>query len=458
MEIPSKVKNKELITKRREQIILAAIKLFSKNGFHETSLRDLSEEAGISHGNIYDYVRTKEDIFYIMHEYMNNLAIEKIHASTANVKDPLDKLFRIIRAELEIMYEWSDAVLLIYQETHVLSRPLLRALLKKEREQVQILEETIEQCVAQKRIKKINPRLAANLIKSMVETWVSKRWDLKGHADRIEIEKAVISIVSDGLLENETSKNRNMEDEELRDKTALILNGSTALSKAISFYLLAKGATVVVQTEESGSEWLSQQFLDDEDHKKIKFCSLHDNGILSLKLLEGITKDIGAFDIFIHDLGINRVRQTNSENKGGGTFFTVQENLANAQKIAPYLHKRVLKSSSGRIIYFAPLAWDRQSAPVEFDIAKAATIELTKSVSKIMAPALATVNCIIPGFIGEFGGGDMKLLSQTEEKSQIPLGFIGDASDVLETLDFLISYKSRYLTGQILNVSGGMEN
>jgi len=63
-KIPTTIKSKELVEKRREQIVLAAIKLFAKKGFHKATLRELSDEAGISHGNIYDYVGTKEDIFF----------------------------------------------------------------------------------------------------------------------------------------------------------------------------------------------------------------------------------------------------------------------------------------------------------------------------------------------------------------------------------------------------------
>ena len=64
MDIPTTVKNKDLVEKRRRQIVLAAIKLFSKKGFHKTTLKELAEEAGLSHGNVYDYVGSKEDIFF----------------------------------------------------------------------------------------------------------------------------------------------------------------------------------------------------------------------------------------------------------------------------------------------------------------------------------------------------------------------------------------------------------
>jgi AcrR family transcriptional regulator len=73
MEIPTKVENDKRVAKRKEQIVLAATRLFSKKGFHETSLRKLAEESGGSHGNISDYVSAKQDILFLSHEYISFL-------------------------------------------------------------------------------------------------------------------------------------------------------------------------------------------------------------------------------------------------------------------------------------------------------------------------------------------------------------------------------------------------
>ncbi|MDY6971724.1 MAG: SDR family oxidoreductase, partial [Thermodesulfobacteriota bacterium] len=90
-------------------------------------------------------------------------------------------------------------------------------------------------------------------------------------------------------------------------------------------------------------------------------------------------------------------------------------------------------------------------------MAKAAIIEFTKSMAGLLADVSTTVNCIVPGYIG----GVRPLKVQTEKSSEvvnnIPMGFIGEISDVLEAVNFLISDKSKYLTGQVLKVTGGME-
>ncbi|MGB6066256.1 MAG: helix-turn-helix domain-containing protein, partial [Desulfomonilaceae bacterium] len=97
--IPATVKNLELVEKRREQIVLAAIKLFAKKGFHKTTLRNLAEEAGLSQGSIYDYVRSKEDIFFLLHEFSASSAMQAIKRGLEQASDPLEKLRRTVRAE-----------------------------------------------------------------------------------------------------------------------------------------------------------------------------------------------------------------------------------------------------------------------------------------------------------------------------------------------------------------------
>lgn len=130
--IHTNVKNPQLVQKRREQIVLAAINLFSQKGFHKTTLRNLAEQTGLSQASIYDYVGSKEDIFFLIHELAASSAMEAMKKSLEQVADPLEKLRRMIRAEFGTMDKLADAIMLIYQEGHILTKPLLKSLLKKE--------------------------------------------------------------------------------------------------------------------------------------------------------------------------------------------------------------------------------------------------------------------------------------------------------------------------------------
>jgi AcrR family transcriptional regulator len=101
VEIPTTVKNKELVERRRKQIVPAGIKLFSRNGFHKTTLKELAEEAGLSYSNIYDYVGSKEDIFFLTHDFLAGSAMEILNRSIEDIQDPIEKLRRMVRGGVQ---------------------------------------------------------------------------------------------------------------------------------------------------------------------------------------------------------------------------------------------------------------------------------------------------------------------------------------------------------------------
>jgi len=237
--IPTTIKSKELVEKRREQIVLAAIKLFAKKGFHKATLRELSEVAGISHGNIYDYVGTKEDIFFLLHEFMDKLATDALHRSIENIDDPVAKLRRKVRSEFNLMYQRADAILLIYQECHILNKPLLKKLLKRESAQIRLYEIVLQECIKKGLLLDCNTKAVANLIKAMVDAWVLKRWDLRKQVTQLEMEKSILDLVFHGLINGEGYKPRHLEDMgSLEGKVILVVNGGKVLGEATSSFLI----------------------------------------------------------------------------------------------------------------------------------------------------------------------------------------------------------------------------
>jgi AcrR family transcriptional regulator len=65
-DIPTQVKNRELVERRRSQIVDAAVEMFLQKGFHKTTTRQIAQAAGISNGLLYEYIATKEDILYLV--------------------------------------------------------------------------------------------------------------------------------------------------------------------------------------------------------------------------------------------------------------------------------------------------------------------------------------------------------------------------------------------------------
>jgi AcrR family transcriptional regulator len=67
-EIPTQIKDKALVARRRRQIVDAAVELFMQKGFHKTTTRQIAKAAGVSIGLLYEYISTKEDILYLVCE------------------------------------------------------------------------------------------------------------------------------------------------------------------------------------------------------------------------------------------------------------------------------------------------------------------------------------------------------------------------------------------------------
>ena len=122
-----------------------------------------------------------------------------------------------------------------------------------------------------------------------------------------------------------------------------------------------------------------------------------------------------------------------------------------------FASRQMMKQRSGRIINMSSVVGSSGNAgQVNYAASKAGVIGMTKSAAKELASRNITVNAIAPGFIET----DMtSVLSEKvieETMKQIPLGRLGSAEDIAETVAFLASDAAAYITGQVISVDGGM--
>ena len=461
-QIPTTIKNKDLVEKRRGQIVLAAIKLFSQKGFHKTTLRELADETGLSYGNIYDYIGSKEDIFSLIHDYAANLTMRALRESIKNVIDPIEKLRRIVRAEFNLMDQMADAILLIYQESHILSKPFLYKLLEKERQHVELIEQAIEESLKTGQLRDCNVRLTANFIKSMIDTWVIERWDLRGYVNRLEAERFILELILNGLLSERRTKTSSEDELQqrhgeipigLRGQTALIENSGTPIGTALCNSLLSCGVKLSLH---SGPLNPSREnpIACDHDSENVRFYSSAEHGPLNAALFNKIEKKLGHLDIYIHDLGLGTLDIVSSKNPDAGCHLDT--NLRAAEDIASQFQSDPKRKSPQRLLFIAPWSWDRYVDSIRFEIVKAGIIALTKTLANQVAGRGINVNCIVPGFIKTTRPSTLEKQVGDEVQGQIPSGAMGEIGDLVEAMLFLSGDNAKYITGQILNVSGGI--
>ena len=178
-EIESSVKDESLIEKRREQMIRGAVTLFKEKGFHRTTTREIAKAAGFSIGTLYEYIRTKEDVLYLVcdsiydevHTRLDGLDIEKGSISV---------LIMALEHYYTLIDDMQDEFVVMYQESKSLPKDALGYVLDKELEMVAIFERLLTQCVDNGEIK-MTPKeiaMASHHLFVQGQMWAFRRWAL----------------------------------------------------------------------------------------------------------------------------------------------------------------------------------------------------------------------------------------------------------------------------------------
>lgn len=178
-KVKSSVKDEILVEKRREQIIRGAVKLFREKGFHRTTTREIAKEAGFSIGTLYEYIRMKEDVLYLvcddiyneMHHRLSSLPIQK--GTKEGLQAAIEQYFYLID-------DMADEFLVMYQELKSLPKDALSYVLTKEMGMVALFEKILLASLksGELRIKEEEVNMAAHHIVVQGQMWAFRRWTL----------------------------------------------------------------------------------------------------------------------------------------------------------------------------------------------------------------------------------------------------------------------------------------
>lgn len=162
-------------------MIKAAVKLFSKKGFHRTTTREIAKESGFSIGTLYEYIRSKEDVLYLVCDSIYEQVSGRLREELNHEHTGLDSLRQAIVGFFRVMDDLQDEVLVMYQEANALSKEALPYVLKKELEMTAMFEDILTQCVetGELKLSKSEVRLAAHNIMVAGQMWTFRRWTLR---------------------------------------------------------------------------------------------------------------------------------------------------------------------------------------------------------------------------------------------------------------------------------------
>ncbi|MFJ7831549.1 TetR/AcrR family transcriptional regulator [Peribacillus sp. NPDC097264] len=179
-EVQASVKDERLIEKRRKQMIKGAVNLFKEKGFHRTTTREIAKASGFSIGTLYEYIRTKEDILYLVCDFIYDEVREKLQREIEQSDGTLDSLKLTIAYFYQVMDEMQDEVLVMYQEVKALTKDALPYVLNKEIEMVGMFEKVITNCVknGELHLTKQQISLVSHNIFVQGQMWSFRRWAL----------------------------------------------------------------------------------------------------------------------------------------------------------------------------------------------------------------------------------------------------------------------------------------
>ena len=236
-------------------------------------------------------------------------------------------------------------------------------------------------------------------------------------------------------------------------KIAIVTGGSRGIGNAIALDLLDKGYRVGVGYYKNKS--LAEEIAKENTHALPLYID-----ITSLESIEKAFNEIensyGSIDILINNAGISQVKSFESLEEEDWQIMW-ETNFMSAVRCIKLALPSMIKKGDGKIINIASIGGQWGGVhQVHYAAAKAALINLTKSIAKSYSKDGIRCNAVSPGLINTDMISEELKKSAVNTSNNIPIGRHGTVNEVSSIVSFLCSEESSYITGQILNVNGGM--
>jgi len=242
----------------------------------------------------------------------------------------------------------------------------------------------------------------------------------------------------------------------LEGKAALITGGARGIGREIAMLFANKGANIAICDVNLEEAQKTAKEIEDLGRQGIAFKADVTSSSQVQDMADKILDKFNKIDILINNAGItkdNLLLRMSEEDWDK----VIAVNLKGTFICTKIVSRIMLKQRSGKIVNLASIIGIMGNAgQANYAASKAGIIGLTKSAAKELASRNICVNAIAPGFIMT----DMtaKLPEEVQKKmlSMIPLARFGEAKDVADLALFLSSESSSYITGQVIQVDGGM--
>lgn len=240
---------------------------------------------------------------------------------------------------------------------------------------------------------------------------------------------------------------------DLTSKTALITGATGGIGRAISRTLYAQGARVILTDMNPDS---LNDFAKELGERAVGISANISQEESLKNLLEEVQKQTQGIDILVNNAGINRdtlsMRMTDEQ-----WDAVLSVNLTAGFRLIRSILPQMMKKRWGRVISMASIVGVIGNVgQANYAASKGGLIAMTKSIAQEVAGRGITLNCIAPGFIATPMTENLPEAVKQEMLHRIPAKRMGTPQDIANVVAFLASEESSYMTGQTLNVNGGM--
>lgn len=240
------------------------------------------------------------------------------------------------------------------------------------------------------------------------------------------------------------------------NKYALVTGGSRGIGRAIAERLARDGYIVVINylSNTQAAEETLQHIEAAGGKAELLPYDVSDAEATLTALQSWEEKHENAhFDVLVNNAGIRRDNLlVFMDDKEWHDVMTT--NLDSFYYQTHYVLQGMLRARHGRIVNISSISGvSGLAGQVNYSAAKAALIGATKALSKEVAARKVTVNAVAPGFITTDMTAD---LDEAALKKTIPMGRFGTAEEVAALVSFLVSEEAAYITGQVINIAGGI--
>jgi 3-oxoacyl-[acyl-carrier protein] reductase len=242
----------------------------------------------------------------------------------------------------------------------------------------------------------------------------------------------------------------------LKGKVALVTGAAQGIGKAIALLLARNGADMVVSdiNLEKGEETAKEIRAIGPKAMAVKVDVANLSDVE--RMVTGILEKLAKIDILVNNAGITRdkliLRMTEED-----WDAVLGVNLKGTFNCTKAVVRHMAKQRSGKIVNIASVVGEMGNAgQANYSASKAGVIGLTKTIAREYAQRGINVNAIAPGYIETPMTEALPEKAKEELRKLIPMERLGKPEDVAEAVLFLVSEESSYITGQVLNVNGGI--